>query len=242
MNPAFCGERSLALADVELQLKLVAGLPLAPLRELLRATWYAQDTSRPIWDFAVSFARLVAQGLSECDLRWLSCKGLLQHAVETNEKLETSRSFRNVDSLQFVAASSFVLTPPGMRLIQRLLALETPSSAAPDAAGMPLAPAMPTPRWDQQLRELHVDTILIKRFCVPAGNQELILAAFQEEAWPARIDDPLPPVAEISCKRRLHSTIQCLNRNQRTRLLHFHGDGNGRGVRWEMLSSSPGRV
>jgi hypothetical protein len=105
-----------------------------------------------------------------------------------------------------------------------------------------LAATATAPCWDQQLRELRLDQILIKRFCVPAENQELILASFQEEAWPTRIDDPLPPVPQIDAKRRLHSAIQCLNRNQRAQLVHFHGDGNGRGVRWEMRSSSPSRV
>jgi hypothetical protein len=93
-----------------------------------------------------------------------------------------------------------------------------------------------TPLWNPQLRELSVDDILVKRFLVPAENQELVLMAFQEEAWPPRIDDPLPPAAEIEPKRRLHSTIQCLNRNQKTHLLQFHGDGNGSGVRWELLA------
>jgi hypothetical protein len=27
---------------------------------------------------------------------------------------------------------------------------------------------------------------------VPAGNQELMLSAFQEEGWPEHIHDPLP--------------------------------------------------
>lgn len=70
-----------------------------------------------------------------------------------------------------------------------------------------------------------------------APDQERILAVFQEESWPDRIDDPLPPVPGITPKRRLHSTIQCLNRNQKTHLLQFHGDGCGCGVRWELLPS-----
>jgi hypothetical protein len=223
-------------------LELAQGLPPAPLRELLRATCYAQDTGRPAWDFGVGLARLLALGLSEGDLRWLWCKGFLQHAVETTRKDANSRTFQKESSLQLVARSSFVLTPQGMGLMQQLLSRETPPTAAGDASGSRLTPAMMTPCWDQQLRELSVDQILVKRFCVPAENQELILAAFQEEAWPLRIDDPLPPVPEITSKRRLHSTIQCLNRNQRTHLLHFRGDGNGCGVRWELLSAASGRA
>ena len=34
-------------------------------------------------------------------------------------------------------------------------------------------------------------SVLVKEFLVPAGNQELILTAFQEQEWSRCIDDPL---------------------------------------------------
>jgi hypothetical protein len=70
---------------------------------------------------------------------------------------------------------------------------------------------------------------------VPAPNQELILGCFEEEGWPPRIDDPLPPHPELAAKRRLHATITTLNRHHKHRLLRFLGDGSGEGVRWELL-------
>jgi hypothetical protein len=73
---------------------------------------------------------------------------------------------------------------------------------------------------------------LVKRFRVPSPNQERILAAFEEEGWPPRIDDPLPPHPEQEPKRRLRDTIKSLNRHQINRLLHLTGDGTGQGVRW----------
>ena len=36
----------------------------------------------------------------------------------------------------------------------------------------------------------------MKQFKVPSPTQESILAAFEEEGWPAAIDDPLPPQPE----------------------------------------------
>ena len=57
--------------------------------------------------------------------------------------------------------------------------------------------------------------LLVKRFKVPAPNQEMILAAFEEESWPVRIDDPLPVHPCLAAKRRLHETITSLNRHQR---------------------------
>ena len=74
---------------------------------------------------------------------------------------------------------------------------------------------------------------VVKRFRVPAANQEAILAVFEEEHWPARIDDPLPPHREQSPKRRLQETIKSLNRNQKKSMIRFLGDGSGQGVLWE---------
>ena len=68
------------------------------------------------------------------------------------------------------------------------------------------------------------------------ANQEAILAAFQEDGWPARIDDPLPPVAETDPKRRLSDTIKCLNRKQQNALVRFSGDGTGEGVLWDLVT------
>ena len=59
--------------------------------------------------------------------------------------------------------------------------------------------------------------------------------AFEEDGWPARIDDPLPPAKKIDAKQRLHDTIKNLNRNQKQRLIRFMGDGTGQGVRWKPI-------
>ena len=89
------------------------------------------------------------------------------------------------------------------------------------------------PKWDRDRQELRVGSIVVKQFKVPAANQEVILSAFEEESWPPRIDDPLPPHGEQTPKRRLQETIKSLNRNQKRALVRFLGDGSGQGVRWE---------
>ena len=76
----------------------------------------------------------------------------------------------------------------------------------------------------------------MKRFRVPAANQEIILAAFQEEGWPEFIDDPLVPMPDQEPKRRLQATIKSLNRHQLVPLIRFHGNGNGRQVHWQALT------
>ena len=94
------------------------------------------------------------------------------------------------------------------------------------------------PHWDADLQELRVNGLIVKQFKVPAPNQEMVLAAFQEEGWPTRIDDPLPPQAEQDPKRRLHDTIVSLNRTHKHRLIRFMGDGSGEGVRWTIVTES----
>jgi hypothetical protein len=61
-----------------------------------------------------------------------------------------------------------------------------------------------------------------------------LLAAFEEQHWARRIDDPLPP-GRVDRKERLHDTIKRLNRHQRHRLLHFGGDGTSEGVYWRPI-------
>ncbi|MFZ1936778.1 MAG: hypothetical protein WCB27_08125 [Thermoguttaceae bacterium] len=61
------------------------------------------------------------------------------------------------------------------------------------------------------------------------------LAVFEEERWPPRIDDPLPWKSDIDPQRRLHDTINSLNRHQRQQLVHFSADGLAQGIRWELI-------
>jgi hypothetical protein len=92
------------------------------------------------------------------------------------------------------------------------------------------------PCWDGRLHELRLGQALVKVFRLPSPNQEAVLLAFQEEGWPPRIDDPLPPQGDMEPKRRLHDTIKSLNRRQKKRLIRFMGDGTGEGIRWELRS------
>ena len=96
----------------------------------------------------------------------------------------------------------------------------------------------PTPRWDRDRHELRVGGELVKQFKLPSPNQEMILMALEEESWPPRIDDPLPPSQKLDAKQRLHDTIKNLNRNQKHRLIRFMGDGTGQGVRWQLIAES----
>jgi hypothetical protein len=202
---------------------------IAGLAQLAKADGYAREVQRPGWDFAVEIAGLHAAGLTNSDLRWLACKGYVEHAVETTLAGSEARTFEREGRLTFGPATCFVLTESGAAFLRGSAA---PADGPADRKGS----ARPgSPHWDAARRLLCVGGKVVKQFRVPAANQELILAAFEESGWPPHLDDPLPPVADLECKRRLGDAISRLNRNQRHRLIRFRGDGSGRGLRWELL-------
>lgn len=207
--------------------------------KLLLDAWdYAQDVKLDVWDFAVELDVLRNAGLGTSDLRWLLCKGYVRHAVEIPAERQDSRMFRPLGRLTVTDKTCFVLTEFGQ---QAAVSASAPQRMIPKhsniRAGAKAVETEPScvvfPRWDRDSRELSVGKALVKRFRVPAENQELVLAAFEEDGWPPFIDDPLSPLPGLDCKRRLHDTINRLNRNQKQPLIRFRGHGNGCMVRWE---------
>ena len=156
------------------------------------------------------------------------------HAHEVTGRSSERRSFTAGGPGRFDGASCFVLTPAGARLLERLL---PPPADAEETSSEPNCDTI-VPRWDQERQELRLAQYLIKRFKAPASTQGLVLCTFQEENWPPRIDDPLPGHPEQDRKRRLHNTINALNRNQIHPFIRFLGDGRGEGIRWELSSQA----
>ena len=219
---------------------------------LLEAMQYAEQTSGDPWEFSVEVNQLTALGLTYNDFRWLVRKDLVEHQREVTLEGDDGRAFRPTGDLTFPEATCFVLTDAGVSFARGFYAAESAdepcSSSLPDAEhvaatidhdtsengkGLTAGPGVPT--WDTQRRELRVNGKTVKRFIQKAPNQETILAAFDEEAWPHRIDDPLSPQPEQDPKRRLSDTIKCLNRKQQIKLIHFRGDGTGEGIMWELV-------
>jgi hypothetical protein len=92
----------------------------------------------------------------------------------------------------------------------------------------------PMVQYNAELFELWVNGTLVKRLDIRATNQIAILKAFQEENWPARVDDPLHPNGGDD-KARLRATIHCLNGYQHPPSIRFFADGSGHGIRWELI-------
>jgi hypothetical protein len=222
---------------------------------LLRAYGYAKDSRSCPWEIAVPISDLYDSGLTRTDLHWLLVCRYAEHARETTDVRSDHRRFEHAGRAVIHDDSCFVLTPHGADFAAKLLRLppivddafseaETPQPVALyDTAERgdtnhfsSLAIAQPT--WCAHSRELFLGKVLVKRFRVPADNQEVILSTFQEEGWPKLIDDPLSPTPEIAPKRRLHDTIAGLNRNQVNRVVRFYGNGTSDGVRWEPIVNS----
>ncbi len=202
---------------------------------LLEACDYAEDTESDRWDFAIGIGHLRELGLTPTDLRWLARKRYVEHAREVTRLEDDERDFRPTGNLSFCRRTCFVLTETG---ISKLIC-GRPGDERLNSVGKGEAAFV---RWYPESRKLLVNGKLVKRFKWPAVNQETVLTAFQEEDWPERIDDPLPPRDELNSKRRLADTIKCLNRRQTNSLIHFRGDGTGEDIVWELVerrNSSP---
>lgn len=209
---------------------------------------YARQLNRSPWDFAVEIATLREQGLTDSDMRWLTCSGFLEHGRETTRFGAEVRTFIHDGGLRFGRRTCFVFTEAGQanyshtpipditcRDAERKH--EHGGEAGPELEAFNGDPELfrhKKPTWDRARGVLRVGEHIVKQFRVPAPNQEVILAAFAEEDWPVRIDDPLSPSPDTDPKKRLHDTINSLNRHQISPLIRFRGDGNGQGVLWEL--------
>ena len=215
------------------------------LRAALVRLWHAYDFARDahaaLWDFAVEIGRLYETGLTTSDLRWLLAKGFVQHGDETSVYRDAHRSFAPSDGFNFLATTCFVLTEKGAVFVSHVMnATPAPGDATSLLVPVQIAKHASTlllPLWDPLRRQLSLGDVIVKRFAVPARNQQLILSAFQEEGWPQHIDDPLPGNDKGTCKARLHDAINRLNGKQLDPSIRFHGNGHGNGVFWRLSRS-----
>jgi hypothetical protein len=109
----------------------------AGLGQLLRAFDYSHDLGCSIWDFSVEIERLLAQGMTTSDLRWLIKRGYLVHAQETTAADDADRRFDTISrNLAFFPNSCFVLTASGLEIMGRtVLANDRGDSLAPVLSG-----------------------------------------------------------------------------------------------------------
>lgn len=204
---------------------------------ILRAYEYAQDADADPWQFALSIRELDASGLTTTDIRWLLLKNYVSLGTETTIPGDAVRSFRLIPFTALNRHACLIVTDSGATLLRQRLSTESTSASPELHPGHTVAnpAAGRRPNWDPGRRELRVGQTVVKRFRVPAPNQELVLQVFEEEGWPHSIDDPLPPVLELDAQQRLRATIKSLNRSHLTPLIRFHANGGGQVICWSFL-------
>lgn len=214
---------------------------------LFESLRFARELGKDPWQFSVEWPEFHRIGVTGNDVRWLIHRGLVRHARETTRCRDEQRRFIPCLNLGLTETTCFILTHKGERLARlhhhRCVIAEAKTDqntvmtmAMPPGSPRTVVPAgQITPTWDRDRRQLRLGSAIVKEFKVPAMNQEIILAVFEEERWPPKIDDPLPRKPEIDPQRRLHDTINSLNRRQRRHLVHFGADGLGCGIRWELV-------
>jgi hypothetical protein len=205
-------------------------------RELVYAHECSVASASCRWQFAVELEELRRQGLTTTDIRWLVFHGLLEHAVEVTPPGAVSRSFKGMGQIKFEANSCFVLTD---KALDQLGESESDHQSACRSTGKGSQSEQPV--WIAARHELVYRGLIVKRFKVPSPNQEIIINVFDEEGWPLRIEDPLPPCRDQLPRCRLNDTIRSLNRHQKHRLILFSGDGTGEGVLWERITTEMSR-
>ncbi|QDS94737.1 hypothetical protein FF011L_35180 [Roseimaritima multifibrata] len=80
------------------------------LQALQEAFRYAHDVGSEPWEFAVSMLRLEQLGFNPSDIRWLTLRGLAEHAREVTVQGDDGRQFRATGNLTFCERTCVVLT------------------------------------------------------------------------------------------------------------------------------------
>jgi hypothetical protein len=145
--------------------------------------------------------------------------------------------------MKFAENSAFMLSVGGADFARSACPASAETPDAPPKVSK--APACETdltneaqrPHWEPGSRTLTIGDIVVKRFHRPARVQAIVFGAFEEEGWPASIDDPIPRHPGKDPKTRLRGTIESLNENHLVRRIHFAGDGSGEKICWSFVDS-----
>jgi hypothetical protein len=202
------------------------------LRVLRLAYDYAHELQHNVWDFSIDSIQLQIDGMAQIDLQWLVCKGYAQCGLKS-----ARGSVRKLKDATFRKNACVVLTDDGARFANRVLRQPASSERRPRTGQRANLLRTVKPKWDPIRRTLMLGPVVVKVLKHSARAQECVFATFEELGWPQCVDDPLPFQSGQNAKRRLHDTINNMNRYQKNRLIHFHSDGNGTGIRWEVTAN-----
>lgn len=234
--------------------------PLAPtvaaaLRLLDQARCDAVFSGADRWQLAVPVEKLLDLGVPRDHIRWMDATGWIELGHEVRQRSGVRRVYAKSQRSNDPVVWCCVLTSLGEVIARSCRGAELAGDSFVDvSASRELANhgssnghangsanVAHTPMWNAQRRILSLGGQTVKCFRGRAPNQVKILSVFEEEGWPAAIDDPLPPSKATDTKRRLHDTIKSLNRNQIHALLRFRGNGTGEMIAWETVAGRAAR-
>lgn len=189
-----------------------------------------------IWQYAVEVDQVYRLGASVNQIREAVQLGFCSLRSETTDARYHQRTFRKVHSLLIPSNACLIITTKGREQLDRI---RESGESIDHISKSSMRPADFIPEWNSELRQLKLEGIIVKQFHRKARNQTIVLAVFQEDEWPRRISDPLPPNG-TDPKRRLNDTIRGLNTNHLTPkpTIRFRGDGSGTGVIWEFIEEA----
>ena len=201
---------------------------------LLCARHEARDRRKPAWTNPIGIATMRADWVPDHVLGWMLYQKHIVHLQRPMRHDMRRAADEATESVIFGDHSRFFLTGIGEAFAEEFAAGFISRCDRDFAAAWDLL-VMGTllPRYDKDERVFSWGGHVLKHFGQLACNQELVLLAAEEVGWPRWFDDPLLRVRGKSPKRRLHDTIQDLNRHQTPYLVHFKGDGTGTRIGWE---------
>ena len=207
---------------------------LLAVQRLYLAARLATDCELERREFSIPWDELSRMDLRREELKWLQLKNVVKESESAFDP-DRHESHPN-DGSEFAPDAMFVISDLGIELVDQCKTEVGLRQSENKFSNSQLSSARQDlkPSWDGERHELHCGRQVVKKFKWRAANQETILATFEEEGWPAHIDDPLPQEPSIDPKRRLADAIKSLNRHQKNSLVRFCGDGTGQGVLWEL--------
>ena len=212
------------------------------LRLLLEAFDSAGDASPDPWQFAVEIQLLHDAGMSVTNLRWVIEQGYARHAFDFTLAGDERRSFRELQTMKFAGNSTFMLSAAGAEFARSNCLDPTPTvpnnpGATSSNADGGLTASAPKPHWDRSSRRVILEGSTIIELHRAAENLEAALDAFEKSGWAFQIPDPLANKPG-NRKRRLHNTINALNRCQTVQRIHYSSADGGRAIRWAVIPSA----
>jgi hypothetical protein len=204
--------------------------------ELLASRWETADCGRDPREAAVPLATFQEWPGGEGIALWLLYHAYIEHHRHVSDATGPNRPLpQPTKCLILTEASCFILTEAGYDFVYGFLTdvIGPKVPGAFESAWNRLRVGLLLPAFDHVERLFTWGRHCVKRFRQPAPNQELVLSAGEELAWPVWFDDPLPRTAGINPKVRLHDTIKNLNLYQEVPIIHFRGD-SGTQVGWKL--------